>query len=75
VVGKYIRIFAIKADEGAVNNTGSATSFQDDLNPEAEENETLEDAARQLNRLFQLCLGDRCDVQKMHQTYDTDYYD
>ena len=59
MVGKYLRIFAIKADEGAVNGTSAVTNFQDDLNPEAEKNEKLEDAARQLNRIFQLCLSDR----------------
>ena len=59
MVGKYLRIFAIKADEGAANGSGNVTNFQDDLNPEAEKNEKLEDAARQLNRIFQLCLSDR----------------
>lgn len=59
VVGKYLRIFAIKADEGSGNGTGAVTSFQDDFNPEAEKNEKLEDAARQLNRIFQICLADR----------------
>jgi hypothetical protein len=61
VAGKYMRIFAIKADEGMANSTGSVTNFQDDFNPEAEKNEKLEDAARQLNRIFQICLSDRCE--------------
>lgn len=59
VAGKYLRIFAIKADEATGNNTGVVTTFQDDFNPEAEKNEKLEDAARQLNRIFQICLADR----------------
>jgi hypothetical protein len=59
VVGKYLRVFAIKADEGAANNNSASTSFQDDFNPESEKNEKLEDAARQLNRIFNLCLSDR----------------
>jgi hypothetical protein len=59
VAGKYIRIFAIKADEATGASTGSVNNFQDDFNPEAEKNEKLEDAARQLNRVFQLCLSDR----------------
>lgn len=60
VAGKYLRIFAIKADEGAAaNGTTAITNFQDDISPEAEKNEKLEDAARQLNRIFQLCLSDR----------------
>ncbi|TVY92979.1 Protein CSN12-like protein [Lachnellula willkommii] len=62
VVGKYLRIFAIKADEGSGNGTGAVTSFQDDFNPEAEKNEKLEDAARQLNRIFQICLADRAEI-------------
>ena len=59
VVGKYMRVFAIKADEGAAHSNGSVTNFQDDFNPEAEKNEKLEDAARQLNRIFTICLSDR----------------
>lgn len=58
MAGKYMRIFAIKADEGAATNQGTVTNF-DDFNPEAEKNEKLEDAARQLNRIFQICLADR----------------
>ncbi len=58
VAGKYMRIFAIKADEGAATTSGSVTNF-DDFNPEAEKNEKLEDAARQLNRIFTICLSDR----------------
>ena len=41
VAGKYMRIFAIKADESTGNNTGAITTFQDDFNPEAEKNEKL----------------------------------
>ena len=33
VAGKYMRIFAIKADEGAASTSGSVTNF-DDFNPE-----------------------------------------
>lgn len=58
VTGKYLRVFAIKAD-----NTGGrasdATDFQDDFNPDAGKNEKLEDSARVLNRMFQLCVSDR----------------
>jgi len=59
VVGKYIRTFAIKADEETTVGTGAVTNFGDDINLEQEENEKLQDAARQLNRVFQLCLSDR----------------
>ena len=58
VAGKYLRIFAIKADAGAAASVGSVTNF-DDFNPEAEKNEKLEDAARHLNRIFTICLSDR----------------
>ena len=54
-----MRIFAIKADEATGNNTGAVATFQDDFSSEAEKNEKLEDAARQLNRIFQICLADR----------------
>jgi hypothetical protein len=59
VAGKYMRIFAIKADEATGASSGAISNFQDDFNPEAEKNEKLEDAARQLNRIFQICLSDR----------------
>ncbi|KAI9047478.1 hypothetical protein LZ554_008197 [Drepanopeziza brunnea f. sp. 'monogermtubi'] len=62
VAGKYIRIFAIKADEGAAATTSSVTNF-DDFNPEAEKNEKLEDAARHLNRIFTICLSDRAPLE------------
>jgi hypothetical protein len=59
VAGKYMRIFAIKADESAANSNGLPAHFGDDISPEAEKNENLEDAARQLNRIFTICLSDR----------------
>lgn len=60
VAGKYIRIFAIKADESASNVTSSTNNYQDEINPDSEKNEKLEDAARLLNRIFNICLSDRC---------------
>lgn len=60
MAGKYLRVFAIKADDDAGNSTTSAKAFQDDdFNPEAEKNEKLEDAARILNKIFTTCLSDR----------------
>ena len=59
VAGKYLRIFAIKADEQTGSNVVFGGNFQDDFNPEAGKNEKLEDAARVLNRMFQLCISDR----------------
>ncbi len=58
VTGKYLRIFAMNADRtgsGAKDTVG----FQDDFDPDAGKNVKLEDAARVLNRMFQLCLSDR----------------
>ncbi|KAE8448509.1 COP9 signalosome complex subunit 8 [Mollisiaceae sp. DMI_Dod_QoI] len=66
VAGKYLRIFAIKADEGIANGTSSVKTFQeeDDFNPEAEKNEKLEDAARVLNKIFTTCLSDRAPLEE-----------
>jgi hypothetical protein len=57
-----MRLYAIRADaERAI--TGGAddaiTNFQDDFDPESEKNKSLEDCARQLNRIFNTCLSDR----------------
>ena len=68
VAGKYLRIFAIKADEATGVDTAAFTTFRDDFNPEAGKNEKLEDAARQLNRIFQICLADRCALPNMIHT-------
>ncbi len=64
VTGKYLRIFAIKADQETGNKVVFGGGFQDDFNPEAGKNEKLEDAARVLNRIFQLCISDRYVVKK-----------
>ncbi len=60
VAGKYLRIFAIKADasskDGGMN--GNAT-FEDDIVGANGGHEKLEDAARVLNRMFTLCISDR----------------
>jgi hypothetical protein len=59
VVGKYLRVFAIKADVETGNDGEFAGEYSDDFNPEGGKNEKLEDAARVLNRIFTLCLSDR----------------
>lgn len=66
VIGNHLRIFAVKADEERANATNAANHsfvgeavFQDDFDADSEKNQQLEDCARQLNRLFQLCLSDR----------------
>lgn len=59
VTGRYLRVFAIKADEESGNTADMSASFQDDLVSDSGKNEKLEDAARVLNRIFTLCLSDR----------------
>lgn len=60
--GKYLRVFAIKADdERGLNAADSgAAALGDDFDPEMEAHQTLEECARHLNGLFSLCLTDRC---------------
>lgn len=64
--GKYLRVFAIKADEeqAAKVGTGAVKMETDGLGDDVtsgglEKNERLEDAARVINRVFTLCISDR----------------
>ena len=59
--GKYLRIFAIKADENtrAKGGTAFSSAVQDDTTVDAGSNEKLEEAARVINRIFTLCISDR----------------
>ncbi|KAH0542962.1 hypothetical protein FGG08_002650 [Glutinoglossum americanum] len=62
VTGKYLRIFAIKADELSTRKKGVNTftsGFQEDVVGDLGKNEKLEDAARVINRIFTLCISDR----------------
>lgn len=63
VVGKYLRVFAIKTDDNAASQRDSGLAFgalqEEDAFGAANKNEKLEDAARQINRIFALCLSDR----------------
>lgn len=63
VVGRYLRIFAIRADADARDSGNNvkinAGVFQDDIIGDFGKNERLEDAARQINRMFTLCINDR----------------
>lgn len=64
VIGKYLRIFATKADESAAaSQRDGGLAFgglqEEDAFNATSKNEKLEDAARQINRIFALCLGDR----------------
>ena len=62
VVGRHLRVFAIKADEqigGAEGDVTYNSGFQDDVVGDVGKNEKLEDAARLINRIFTLCISDR----------------
>lgn len=64
VTGRSLRVFAIKADACLSTKKGGAMAhnagFQDDITDDEGGNETLADAARQINKVFGLCLSDRC---------------
>jgi hypothetical protein len=60
--GKYLRNLALKADEQARSVDGNVTysqGLQDDVVSTMGKNENLEDAAREINRIFGLCVSDR----------------
>lgn len=64
--GKYLRVFAIKADEEQAAKVGAGAvkmetdGLGDDVTSGGlEKNERLEDAARVINRVFTLCISDR----------------
>lgn len=61
VVGRYLRIFAIMADESSRsrNAIGTSTVMHDDIAGDWGRNDKLEDAARVINRIFNLCISDR----------------
>ncbi|KAI4178218.1 MAG: hypothetical protein L6R41_008481, partial [Letrouitia leprolyta] len=62
--GKYLRVFAIKADEEKATKVGNGTVkmeqdiLADDIAVDLEKNERLEDAARVINKIFTLCYSD-----------------
>lgn len=58
-VGKYLRIFAIKADAEVSDQGSTGFGFQDDIVADIAKNANLEEAARIINRMFTLCLSDR----------------
>ncbi|KAF2435464.1 COP9 signalosome complex subunit 12 [Tothia fuscella] len=65
--GKYLRNFALKADEQARSVEGNVTynqGLQDDVVSTLGKNENLQDAARQINRIFGLCLSDRSALEE-----------
>ncbi|EAA66533.1 hypothetical protein AN0434.2 [Aspergillus nidulans FGSC A4] len=58
VVGKYLRVFASKADAES-SSQGSVEFSEDDMVTDFGKNAKTEEAARVLNRMFTLCLNDR----------------
>ncbi|OTB02992.1 hypothetical protein M426DRAFT_322221 [Hypoxylon sp. CI-4A] len=66
VAGRYLRLFAIRADEERKNSSEDTddTVMQDDFDPEYEEHKMLEDCTRHLNRIFQTCLNDRAPLEE-----------
>ncbi|KAI6369979.1 COP9 signalosome complex subunit 8 [Pyricularia grisea] len=65
VTGRHLRVFAIKADEERNKTSGGPNSatFEDDFDTDSEKHKILEDCARQLNRIFTLCLSDRAPLE------------
>lgn len=63
VAGRYLRIFAIKADEETASQRDSGLAFggiqEEDAFDPSSKHDKLEDAGRQINRIFGLCIGDR----------------
>lgn len=75
--GKYLRVFAIKADEEKATKVGNGTVkmeqdiLADDIAVDLEKNERLEDAARVINKIFTLCYSDRyVDVAYQFKLFD-----
>ncbi|KAL8671090.1 MAG: hypothetical protein Q9168_004391 [Polycauliona sp. 1 TL-2023] len=69
--GKYLRVFAIKADEEQAAKVASGAvkmeneGIGDDVTSGGfEKNERLEDAARVINRVFTLCISDRAPMEE-----------
>lgn len=64
MVGKYLRLFAIKSDAERSQMTDTvaenADIMQDDFDPESQKQSQLRDCEQQLKRIFTLCLNDRC---------------
>ena len=61
IVGKYLRIFAMKADAelSSQDSVAFGDNFQDDIAADFEKSAKLEESARIINRMFTLCLSDR----------------
>lgn len=65
VAGRYLRLYAIRADEERRRSGDDAEiSFTDDIEPESENNRYLVECSRHLNRIFQICLSDRAPIEE-----------
>ncbi|KAI6783149.1 Protein CSN12 [Emericellopsis cladophorae] len=67
MVGKYLRLFAIKADAEPKRRTPAHQGFMligDDFDPDAEKQSQLRDAEQHLKRIFSLCLTDRAPLEE-----------
>ncbi|KAG9256121.1 PCI domain-containing protein [Emericellopsis atlantica] len=67
MVGKYLRLFAIKADAEPKRRTPAHQGFMligDDFDPDAERQSQLRDAEQHLKRIFSLCLTDRAPLEE-----------
>ena len=64
----HLRKIAIRADEQLARSKPVAfnTGFSDDVVSTVAQNQKLEEAARVFNRIFALCLGDRCAASQFH---------
>ncbi|KAI5303156.1 60S ribosomal protein L20 [Ascosphaera pollenicola] len=64
MVGKYLRVFAMKADAEPQQEDAFDASFQDDLVTDSGKNANLEETSRIINRMFTLCLQDRSPIEE-----------
>ncbi|PHH67112.1 hypothetical protein CDD81_4507 [Ophiocordyceps australis] len=68
VVGKYLRLFAIKSDDERSRSTadapGEASLIQDDFDSEVAKQAQLRDCEQHLKRIFTLCLNDRAPLEE-----------
>ncbi|PFH62454.1 hypothetical protein XA68_13521 [Ophiocordyceps unilateralis] len=68
LVGKYLRLFAIKSDEErshtSFDPSAGASIMQDDFDPEMEKQAQLRDCEQHLKRIFTLCLNDRAPLEE-----------
>ncbi|KAF2839383.1 hypothetical protein M501DRAFT_1003989 [Patellaria atrata CBS 101060] len=75
VVGKYLRVFAIKADRQFADlpTNGFQNALLNAFGDLIGKHDNLEDSARQINRIFSLCIGDRnsLDVSRKWAIYYT----